>query len=568
MTESGSPPAPRPPDQARVLRRHFFREMVHNDLVSPRGDTEVGLFQVLAFLSVPGFFFSYSAMVRYVVRARYLPATAREAMLLGDQALLIGFSMLVIAFVTVLEWSSLVPARRDFDALTVLPIERRTLLAAKARAVLAFVCLFALAANSVSMAVFPMVSGGVDEALPLRLWRAFAHAVALASASLSVALAGIGLQGVLLHGFGGRLARFSRAVQVALMFLIVQAAFLLPAFARALRGGASASLLPIPAVWFVGLYQALLGNREALQLSLAGAACAGLIVAAVAALIGYARSLGEPLLAWRPAESVRPAGARLSRRAVHWLLLRKADERAAFWFAIATVLRSQKQRVYVGAFCAVGLAVSGVAVILASAAASGSALDLERALLRASLLLTLFVAVGLRAVFALPAELPANWVFRLADAPDARDRIAGARKAALSLSLVPTALALLPLAAVSHWSVPLVHALYGSAVATLLVEALMFRFQKLPFTCTYVPGAANLRSFWAAYVGAFLVYATLVPAFGAWLVRNPLAVPLVAAAAGAVVVLRRRSEAADAARRPLVFEDEEPAGVLRLDLNS
>ena len=43
-------------------------------------------------------------------------------------------------------------------------------------------------------------------------------------------------------------------------------------------------------------------------------------------------------------------------------------------------------------------------------------------------------------------------------------------------------------------------------VAWLLLEAQMAGLEKLPFTCSYVPGKANVRSWWTLYVAAYLIY--------------------------------------------------------------
>ena len=48
--------------------------------------------------------------------------------------------------------------------------------------------------------------------------------------------------------------------------------------------------------------------------------------------------------------------------------------------------------------------------------------------------------------------------------------------------------------------------LLGAVVGWLLVEAQMAGMERLPFTCSYVPGKANVRSWWTIYVMAYLVY--------------------------------------------------------------
>jgi hypothetical protein len=75
-----------------------------------------------------------------------------------DRALLIGFSMPVVALIAVLQWDRLLPDRRDLEVLRPLPLRRRTLVEAKAAAVIGFLGLFVWAVNLFTVVVFPMVS--------------------------------------------------------------------------------------------------------------------------------------------------------------------------------------------------------------------------------------------------------------------------------------------------------------------------------------------------------------------------------------------------------------------------
>ena len=60
-----------------------------------------------------------------------------------------------------------------------------------------------------------------------------------------------------------------------------------------------------------------------------------------------------------------------------------------------------------------------------------------------------------------------------------------------------------------------------AAVAVPFVERLTFDQRKVPFTCSYVPGAANLRLYWAAYLGAFLAYAVAATGLQRWVGHPP-----------------------------------------------
>jgi len=52
----------------------------------------------------------------------------------------------------------------------------------------------------------------------------------------------------------------------------------------------------------------------------------------------------------------------------------------------------------------------------------------------------------------------------------------------------------------------LLHAGFGLLWALILLEALLAGLEKLPFTCPYVGGKANLKVRWPLYLAAYLVY--------------------------------------------------------------
>jgi hypothetical protein len=56
------------------------------------------------------------------------------------------------------------------------------------------------------------------------------------------------------------------------------------------------------------------------------------------------------------------------------------------------------------------------------------------------------------------------------------------------------------------WAVAVKHLLFFVAVSWMLAELLMLRFPKIPFTCPYMPGRANIIFVWTAYALAFLMF--------------------------------------------------------------
>jgi hypothetical protein len=100
-------------------------------------------------------------------------------------------------------------------------------------------------------------------------------------------------------------------------------------------------------------------------------------------------------------------------------------------------------------------------------------------------------------------------------------------------------------------------ALLGLALAVALVtsEWMFLGFPKVPFTCTYQPGKANLRVTWPKYFAIFVFYCGLLPSLAVRLLASP---PAWAVSVGLLVVawrllLRVRDRQARAVA--LVFDD-------------
>jgi hypothetical protein len=58
-------------------------------------------------------------------------------------------------------------------------------------------------------------------------------------------------------------------------------------------------------------------------------------------------------------------------------------------------------------------------------------------------------------------------------------------------------------------------------MSLLLMEALLFRLDKIPFTCTYLPGAANLKLMLIPYMLAFTIYAYTLTTVERGLLKAP-----------------------------------------------
>jgi hypothetical protein len=184
--------------------------------------------------------------------------------------------------------------------------------------------------------------------------------------------------------------------------------------------------------------------------------------------------------------------------------------------------------------------------------------------LPAPLILAFFILCGMRHVFAVPAELRANWVFQVSDRGQARRCLAGVKKAMIVLGIVPLFALLLPLHVLFWgWRTALLHILFGVVVSWLLVEVLLVGFEKFPFTCSYLPGKANLKVSWPLYLFGFTTYVSVFLTLEYWMLQRPLRFAWLAAVVILVhvglAIYRWRVVGRDVA---LVF-DEQPEPLVR-----
>ncbi len=185
-------------------------------------------------------------------------------------------------------------------------------------------------------------------------------------------------------------------------------------------------------------------------------------------------------------------------------------------------------------------------------------------LLPVPVVLPLFPITGLRYAFTVPAELRANWVFQQGCSTPA-EYLAGARQAALALGLAPFALLVPVFTAAWGWRTGGLHVLLGAVVGWLLVESQMAGMERLPFTCSYVPGKANVRSWWTIYVLAYLVYVGVLCWVDLKILQAPRRVVWFLAAAWAARIAIERYRRRQVGL-PLTFDERPAPAVLTLEL--
>jgi hypothetical protein len=372
-------------------------------------------------------------------------------------------------------------------------------------------------------------------------------------------------------------AKISTPVQSSLVVALVALLLFTPEIeplAADVMAGRHPMLRWLPTIWYLALYQKLLGGTKGQESALALRAVVSLGAAFVASLAFYGASyrryfrripeMTEPL-------ANGPSRLReIARRFFNTAALGHAFDRACFHFAMKTIFSSPRHRLVLSGFVGLGLAVAiqDAAADRGLGAEAGAALPTATQL-SAILAISFFLICGLIFVFELPAELPANWAFRVVGEWHSDKSLKIARKV-MMVFLLPLILAAAAIYS-GAWGARLgiAHSAYALLASLLLMNALLLGFRKIPFTCSYSAGKQNPGLVLALYLVAFLFFSGALSSLERWTLSWPSMLPflfLLGAFVGALAVLRHYSRELSREEGSLIFEDLPDPVVQSMDL--
>jgi hypothetical protein len=433
-----------------------------------------------------------------------------------------------------------------------------------------FVVLCNIAINGIPACLFPgsvlvtsVVPGSAGSTIrPGDLPRYhLSHAVSLFLSSLFVFTSLISLRALLVMICPAKQVRIvSRCTQLGVLLLLLCAVLSFPARLITER---DSLIYVFPPFWFLGIYQSLLKHHSLEIDTLASMGLKAIAVSVPLSVIAYAAGYRHSMLKGFQSAGIASYPFSWFRRAWTLILrktvLRGTIERAIFHFVAETAFRRQEHALYWGSFIMVGIALvySGTYAIRSGSISESAHFNV---LLSFSLILSFFILVGLRFAFSVPADLNANWIFRMVDKQQLEAAFGGACKYMLCAVLIPLLTILMPCYLV-FWSpqVVVLHAVYVIALSLILIELLLVRFIKLPFACSYIPGKANLKLLWPAYVVGCIAYSYETTALERWALLDIGRYAVVIVLAALVLVGLRRSRILFVKRMNEIRFEEEPA---------
>jgi hypothetical protein len=124
----------------------------------------------------------------------------------------------------------------------------------------------------------------------------------------------------------------------------------------------------------------------------------------------------------------------------------------------------------------------------------------------ASMMTIVLAAVGTRVAFALPLDLRANWVFRITEVPGGLESLAASRRALLLVAAAPVWLAT-AVVCITLWPSRqnAAHLVALGFLGMIVADICLFRFRKIPFTCSWLPGKSHFHMAFLGAFGLFLV---------------------------------------------------------------
>jgi hypothetical protein len=515
------------------LRRHFFRRFFDSELISDPGQAKVVAGGALAIVLSLSFVFTQAYYRKYNQLDHMPDAGPFNRAALADFLFVITLAMTIVALFTTLEWPSLFPGLRDYLALAALPLRMRELFIAKFTALLAFMTMAIVATTALPSIVLPGVMGGGYGTHLVRQVPGIFVSASLGGFFVFFTL--VTFQGVLLNILPVRqFPRVSLALQGVLLSVFLCAlplVFSVPDLHPYMQLRPAWAMWA-PPLWFLGVDQVIAGNSEPLALRLTGLAFASVAASAMTAILVYLWSYRRHRA--RVIESPGIEGAALPRpwtQTAAGRFLPDLSSLAVFGFIAKSLARSRQHRLILTGFAAIGLAVvcEGFASLILEGGtfqrASISSTAFRQAAIAVPLALSLFMLAGLLYLFRLPVELRANWVFRIHEPGNARALLAGVESFILYWGVIPVALLTLPIEMVLLGPRAGLQASLLSLLASLiLMELLLFPWERIPFTSSYLPGQDPVVLTVLKYSLASAVYVGMLSSFIRVALERPMAI--------------------------------------------
>jgi hypothetical protein len=556
------------------LVRLFVARMFYGSTGGDSGELDLGVGVVVVLLAMPGvlvsllMFEKYGSFIRFLRgQGAYDPFSAT----IPDEYFFLVLSIVVSGAAALWRWDSIFLDRRDFTNLVPLPIGLQNIFLANLCAIFVLVGVLTIVVNAASLVLYPIAVVGSQPSLSVFFLFAAGHAVVMLAASVFSSFAVFALAGVLMTLLPptifrrvSLLIRFTLAIS---LLVLLGTSFAVPHWLTQLSVANAHRVAILPPVSFLGLLRTLWGKGDPFVAKMTTAAVSAIAAAFFTTLLAYAVAFRRYFMRIPetpdagPLPRVRSSFFPLAplREAV----LHTPAQRACYHFVARTLLRSDGHLQVVSGFLALGLVAS--AAVLSSAPnlhslITGHQPSME--FLSVPFILAYCMIAGIRMAFEIPADLPANWIFQFWLDRERHEARPIARRVLLFFSLSW----LLPACFLTTlffwgWLAALIHTAVLILCTVVLVEVLLLKFRKIPFTCPYPSFKSNSGLIGVAYLFGYAFFTYYAPQMDDWSLSDPWRIawfaPLLWLALAGIHFYRRQMLDID---KELVFEDVSAGG--------
>jgi hypothetical protein len=548
--------------QFRVLHRVFLLRVVNLELL-PNGDPTRLIGQFLTTFASISILLILPALV-YL----FFGGGMRMTTTWMYEHFLIETSMTVALLIALFNWDAAFPDKRDILILGPSPVRTGTLFMAKFIAFLVAPGLGVIAMNIFVGIFWPIFfrSNNAGFLGTLRAWPAYWIAILLVSAfSVFTVLAFQGLTSTLMPR--QLFLRLSPFLQAAFVSLCVGLYFLEPSLEspEALTSPHNQRLLEfLPSYWFLAIFNQLNGSFHPAFAHLERRGWIGISVAAFGACAALLLSYVLKMRALVEQPDIVPSATSVSWEP-KWV---SPLTQVLIFFTLRTSLRSRRHRMMLGFYLGLG----GSCAVGYANRFLGGFHSVDGTISVAFLLITIVIMIltifSLRTVAAIPISPLANWIIRITQVRPARDYHKAIRISWVALGLAPASLVTAAILVLAYpWAPALGHFLLLLSLGVLLVELCLYTFQKVPFTCSYLSGKAQINFvFWACLMLIFRLMADGAEIESRMLRHLGTFTGLVLIVATAASVMRYLNESRASSTDELHFEDEDSSELTSLGL--
>jgi hypothetical protein len=337
--------------------------------------------------------------------------------------------------------------------------------------------------------MFPSVSAGRWAFNPSPGARMTAHFAASVAACYFFFFGLVALQGVLLNLLRprqfARVTGYLQGILVGTMLVLIVLSFSMEAqIANTVVRPELAQWLP--PVWFLGLHQTMSGDPDPAMQALAHRALAALGIAVVLVLLTYTISYRRHRALLVEGVAAPGRGRRWHGVVFDWLV---PDPRrqAVIMFVVKTLSGSSQHRTILMGYIGFGLAVF-LSGIIGMRDMVEPARMVAAYFVYAHVILLIFLLIGIRHLFSIPVELKANWAFQITEGEGRREWLRAVDRFVLFSGAGVMLILPFPIEAKLLGWRAVAEAVLFAAFALLCYEWIFSSWEKLPFTCSHLPG--------------------------------------------------------------------------------